>query len=119
MTTSRFSAAAIALSLGFGFVAGAGSTQGSAKDQARSGPIASSRRMADGKDWTTANLNVNTSSSYCYDDAEPNCRRYGRLYTWESAQRGCQSLAARGTSRDFHAIDAAIMHPRSARSDRG
>ncbi len=48
--------------------------------------------MADGKEWTTANLNVNTSSSYCYDDAEPNCRRYGRLYTWESAQRGCQSL---------------------------
>jgi uncharacterized protein (TIGR02145 family) len=48
--------------------------------------------MADGKEWMTANLNVNTSSSYCYDDAEPNCRRYGRLYTWESAQRGCQSL---------------------------
>jgi len=57
-----------------------------------SGTIASSKRMADGKEWTTANLNVNTSSSYCYDDAEPNCRRYGRLYTWESAQRGCQSL---------------------------
>jgi uncharacterized protein (TIGR02145 family) len=48
--------------------------------------------MADGKEWTTANLNVHTSSSYCYDDAESNCRRYGRLYTWESAQRGCQSL---------------------------
>ena len=48
--------------------------------------------MADGKEWTTANLNVNTPSSYCYDDAESNCRRYGRLYTWESAQRGCRSL---------------------------
>jgi uncharacterized protein (TIGR02145 family) len=54
--------------------------------------IAPSKRMADGKEWTTANLNVNTSSSYCYDDAEPNCHRYGRLYTWESAQRGCRSL---------------------------
>ena len=53
---------------------------------------ASSKRMADGKEWTTANLNVSTPSSYCYDDAERNCRRYGRLYTWESAQRGCQSL---------------------------
>ena len=30
--------------------------------------------------------------SYCYEDAEQNCRRYGRLYTWESARRGCQSL---------------------------
>ena len=92
MTTSRIGALAIALSIAFGFVGGAGSTQGSAKDQHLSGTIASSKRLADGKEWTTANLNVNTSSSYCYDDAEPNCRRYGRLYTWESAQRGCQSL---------------------------
>jgi uncharacterized protein (TIGR02145 family) len=47
--------------------------------------------MADGKEWMTANLNVNTPSSYCYVDAEPNCGRYGRLYTWESAQQGCRS----------------------------
>ena len=33
MTTSRISAVAIALSIAFGFVGGAGSTQGSAKDQ--------------------------------------------------------------------------------------
>ena len=52
----------------------------------------SSRRMADGKEWTTANLNVNSSASYCYDNAEANCRRYGRLYTWQSAQRVCSSL---------------------------
>jgi uncharacterized protein (TIGR02145 family) len=52
----------------------------------------SAKRMADGKEWTTTNLNVNASSSYCYDDAERNCRQYGRLYTWESAQRACQSL---------------------------
>jgi len=92
MTTSRISAVAIALSIAFGFVGGASSTQRSPKHQNLSGTIPSSKRMADGKEWTTANLNVNTSSSYCYDAAEPNCRRYGRLYTWESAQRGCQSL---------------------------
>jgi uncharacterized protein (TIGR02145 family) len=92
MTTSRMSAVVIALNIAFGFVAGAGSTQRSAKDQNLSGTITSSKRMADGKEWTTSNLSVNTSSSYCYDDAEPNCRRYGRLYTWESAQRGCLSL---------------------------
>src|SRR5688572_28118740 len=93
MTTSRISAVAIALSIACGFGGGASSTQDSAKDQNLHGTSTSSKRMADGKEWTTANLNVNTSSSYCYDDAEPNCRRYGRLYTWESAQRGCQSLA--------------------------
>ena len=48
--------------------------------------------MADGKRWTTQNLSVNTAQSYCYEDAELNCRQYGRLYTWESARRGCQSL---------------------------
>jgi uncharacterized protein (TIGR02145 family) len=52
----------------------------------------SSRRMADGKQWTVENLNVATVPSYCYDDAEQNCRRYGRLYNWETAQRGCRSL---------------------------
>src|SRR5918995_4198792 len=77
MTTSRIGAVAIALSIAFGFVGGAGSAHSSSKDQNLSGTIASSKRMADGKEWTTANLNVNTSPSYCYDDAEPNCRRYG------------------------------------------
>ncbi|MGH9420005.1 MAG: FISUMP domain-containing protein [Thermoanaerobaculia bacterium] len=48
--------------------------------------------MQDGRQWTTSNLNANIEQSYCYGNAEPNCRRYGRLYTWESAQRGCRSL---------------------------
>lgn len=51
-----------------------------------------SKRMADGREWTTSNLNVNASPSYCYEDMETNCRRYGRLYTWASAQRACPSL---------------------------
>jgi uncharacterized protein (TIGR02145 family) len=92
MTTSLISAVAIALSVAFGFVGGGGPVQGSAKDQNLSGTTVPSTRMADGEEWTTVNLNVNTSSSYCYDGAVSNCRRYGRLYTWESAHRGCQSL---------------------------
>jgi uncharacterized protein (TIGR02145 family) len=48
--------------------------------------------MADGKQWTTQNLDVNIARSFCYDDAERNCGLYGRLYTWESARRGCQLL---------------------------
>ena len=91
MAPTRIRIVAIALSIAFGSV-GAGSTHRSAKDQNVAGAIVSSRPMADGKEWTTANLNVNVSPSYCYDDAEPNCRRYGRLYPWESAQRVCQSL---------------------------
>ena len=83
---------AIVLSIAFGFVAAACSTEAPAKGQNLSGTIPSSKRIADGKEWTTANLNVSTPSSYCYDDAESDCRRYGRLYAWESAQRVCRSL---------------------------
>jgi uncharacterized protein (TIGR02145 family) len=67
----------------------------SAEPQQASGAAHTFKRMADGKEWTTANLNIETDGSYCYQDAEPNCRRYGRLYTWKSAQRGCQSLGDR------------------------
>jgi uncharacterized protein (TIGR02145 family) len=66
----------------------------SAPTRKASGATYSSKRMADGKQWTTHNLDVNIVPSYCYEDAELNCRQYGRLYTWESAQRGCQSLGA-------------------------
>ena len=64
----------------------------SAQDQKASGTMHSSKRLADGKQWTAHNLDVNIVPSYCYEDAEVNCRRYGRLYTWESAQRVCESL---------------------------
>jgi uncharacterized protein (TIGR02145 family) len=45
--------------------------------------------MADGKRWMVHNLDVEIEGSYCYDG---NCRQYGRLYTWESARRACESL---------------------------
>jgi uncharacterized protein (TIGR02145 family) len=55
----------------------------------------SSRRMADGKEWTTANLDLEAGGSYCYDNVERNCRQYGRLYTWGSALQACRSLGDR------------------------
>ena len=64
----------------------------SAHAQKGSGTRPSSKRMADGKYWTTHNLDVNSMPSYCYENADLNCRRYGRLYTWESARQVCQSL---------------------------
>ena len=81
----------IALSIAFGLLS-TSLQRLSAQDQKASGTMHSSQRMADGKQWMTHNLDVSTSQSYCYEDAEQNCRRYGRLYTWESARRVCQSL---------------------------
>jgi hypothetical protein len=49
MTTSRIGAAAIALSIAFGFVGAIGSTENPANAQNLSGTIASSKRMADGR----------------------------------------------------------------------
>jgi uncharacterized protein (TIGR02145 family) len=88
---SRIRAATIALSIALASVGASCSTHRSPEDLNVSGTI-SSRRLSDGKQWMTENLNVSIGGSYCYDDAELNCRRYGRLYTWEAAQRACQSL---------------------------
>ena len=92
MTTTR-TAVIVAVGIALGHAA-ACATERPSKEQNLPGTIASSKRMADGKEWTTANLNVSTPSSYCYGDLEANCGEYGRLYTWESAQRGCESLGA-------------------------
>lgn len=84
--------AAVALSMAFVSVDAACSMHRSATGHAVSGTTDSPRRMPDGKRWTLDNLNVRTDGSYCYEDAELNCVRYGRLYTWESARQACRSL---------------------------
>ena len=81
----------ITLSLACGLVSAA-LERLSAQDQKASGTMYSPKRMADDKQWTTRNLDVNTVPSYCYENAEQKCHQYGRLYTWESARRVCQSL---------------------------
>ena len=35
--------------------------------------------------WMAQNLNFKTDSSFCYNDEESNCTKYGRLYTWAAA----------------------------------
>jgi uncharacterized protein (TIGR02145 family) len=82
----------IALSIAFGSLGASRLTHRSAMDQKLSCPVHSCQRMLDGKQWTTDNLSLDTRLSYCYGDSELNCRRYGRLYTWQAAQEGCQSL---------------------------
>lgn len=79
MAPMRIRVVAISLTIAFGFVEASCSTHRSAKENVP-GTISSSRRMPDGKQWMTENLNVNADQSYCYDDTELNCRRYGRLY---------------------------------------
>jgi uncharacterized protein (TIGR02145 family) len=42
--------------------------------------------------WMTRNLALNIPDSYCYENVESNCKQYGRLYTWEAAQKACNLL---------------------------
>jgi hypothetical protein len=87
----RIFVVSIALSVAFWSVS-ASLERLSAQDRKASGTMYLSKRMVDGKQWMTRNLDVKTMPSYCYEGAEQNCRRYGRLYTWESATRACLSL---------------------------
>ena len=39
--------------------------------------------------WMAENLNYITENSFCYDDDPVNCKKYGRLYTWNAAWTAC------------------------------
>ncbi len=39
--------------------------------------------------WMAENLKVNVNGSFCYDDNQVNCDKYGRLYVWNAAQGAC------------------------------
>ena len=39
--------------------------------------------------WMAQNLNFVTDSSRCYDNADSNCTKYGRMYTWNDAMEAC------------------------------
>jgi uncharacterized protein (TIGR02145 family) len=68
-----------------------------------------------GMKWTAKNLNYQTDSSWCYNDSDSYCDRYGRLYNWNAAKSACPSgwhlpsrdewrtllIAARGDSLKF------------------
>ena len=58
----------------------------------RDGNKYSSKQMADGKLWMTSDLKLNLPHSYCYGNDARNCEKYGRLYLWEEATRGCRLL---------------------------
>jgi uncharacterized protein (TIGR02145 family) len=78
--------------------------------------------MGDGREWTTENLGVEADRSYCYDESEANCRRYGRLYTWEAARRACRSLGPGWrlpTDDDWRTLARAYGGIREESSDEG
>jgi uncharacterized protein (TIGR02145 family) len=41
--------------------------------------------------WMAENLDYKYGNSWCYEDKETNCEKYGRLYDWETAKKVCPS----------------------------
>ncbi|MBR1745744.1 MAG: hypothetical protein IJ734_07220 [Fibrobacter sp.] len=39
--------------------------------------------------WMAENLNYETEGSFCYENKPANCKKYGRLYTWNAALKAC------------------------------
>lgn len=57
----------------------------------RDGNVYSIKVMPDKKTWMTSNLTIRTAESYVYENPSQS-DRYGRLYTWKSAHKGCKLL---------------------------
>jgi len=57
-----------------------------------------------GKRWFAENLNYATGNSWCYNNDNANCAKYGRLYDWNTARSACPAgfhLPSREEWRDL------------------
>jgi len=60
----------------------------------REGNNYSIRVLANKTTWMSTNLKLNIPDSYCYEYSSRYGDQYGRLYTWDAAQKGCSLLEA-------------------------
>ena len=58
--------------------------------------------------WMAENLNFKTDSSFCYNNEETNCAKYGRHYTWNDAKKACPSGWHLPTRAEFDTLIAAV-----------
>jgi uncharacterized protein (TIGR02145 family) len=54
--------------------------------------------------WMAENLNYQTGNSWCYDDNEANCTKYGRLYDWHTAVNACPAGWQLANDDDWHIL---------------
>jgi uncharacterized protein (TIGR02145 family) len=55
----------------------------------RDGKTYKTVKMPNGETWMAQNLNYQIGNSWCYDNNNSNCDKYGRLYDWETAKTVC------------------------------
>ena len=58
--------------------------------------------------WMAENLNFETRFSYCYENKDENCTKYGRLYKWEFAMEACPAGWGVPSLEEFQVLVAAV-----------
>lgn len=57
-----------------------------------------------GNMWMAENLNIKTGTSWCYDNEDSKCDRYGRLYDWNTANKVCPAGWRLPTNKEWEAL---------------
>lgn len=55
--------------------------------------------------WMAENLNYRTGTSWCYDNDEANCTKWGRLYAWDTAKVACPEGWHLPSDKEWKALD--------------
>jgi uncharacterized protein (TIGR02145 family) len=59
--------------------------------------------------WMAQNLNFKTETgSWCYDNADSNCVKYGRLYSWDTAMEICPAGWKLPSREDWDELGATV-----------
>ena len=58
--------------------------------------------------WMAENLKYEMSDSWCYNNDKDMCEKYGRLYTWYSAQEACPEGWRLPTIDDWNTLNDAV-----------
>ncbi len=58
--------------------------------------------------WMAENLNYEISNSWCYENKEENCEKYGRLYTWAAAKSAVPNGWHLPTSEEWGVLAANV-----------
>jgi len=74
----------------------------------RDGKIYRTVKMPDGKTWMAYNLNYKTGNSWCFLNDVSNCKRYGRLYDWNTAKKACPEGWRLPSQGDWNNLNNAI-----------
>jgi uncharacterized protein (TIGR02145 family) len=61
-----------------------------------------------GLTWLAENLKYNIKDSKCYEDKEHYCKRDGRLYDWEKANKACPSGWHLPNQKEWEMLTAAV-----------